>query len=979
VNLEGAASLTAKQVAKVSPPVAAPSFGIKNIVAAPELQPDPSANYFQKQTTPKPVERPTEVTIEDPEPVNCEHHTVTVKPSTTPKTIIIQAESSFARESQLAPQPYLPPPESPSSAQTLSQPNKFFLPLQTPTRETSSTPKPFLETYPKASATFVQSENILPPYQDNLFKTTTLPPRPSSLKPEKPVFEGQAANPSESVIPVDNEVDNCKHSFHSFLCTPSSSSRSRRPFNSSKPKTIPSLTGDSTFDDPSRVLPPSAQSAFQSTTPKLITPLSTTTSRPVSTSTAPTDPKFFAEAAQNPVQVASLQDPKQPDICKDVFHSFLCQPIDTSRRKQKYGERYQSTSARRPVSSASLKGDSSFVQPSKLLPNLKELYTTARPIEVSSTSFLPHVTPKISISSQTPSILCNHSKPSPTEIRPYVTAPNTPSPIPIPQPDSAFVQPVGLPYSKTPSTTIRPTPHVSEAPILNVPAAQTQDISIAKPDPNQEHSHHHSHDHGHGHDHHGIDICKDPFHSFLCTPVFPSKRKRPTGELPSRFRNPVPPKLVGASSFIQPTQLRPSDTKTLTIRPPIITTKNSIPPTEKPCFSKEKDVQPQPAQTANTKLITQPAIRNDSKSEDSCKNIFHSACGKNKLTSKAPQVHNPPLPYSNLKSESSFVNPSKASISLTANTQGTENQASVLGYVYPKPSLTQQIVTSLPTSTQHPGYVYNSPSKPLTYQASQLRGDSTFVQPFKQIPPINLKNQGTNNQELLIGFNEPAGYNYQKPSNTPQYPSSTTTRTHSTTESIFGQDTGTHESAQGYNYPKPSPDQQIVTQRPPDFGHTTYTPPGYNYPTPKKQLQYPEPLNVPLTSSLIGAGSNTESRQVLPSFSREKGDENEKVTQVPRYDNPYPTFAEPVNQPRPFAKIGTTTDPKPPCEHSLPKRTPSQTLKPLALPSPAEYVRGPTGAASVLAGSNEVPNKCNHPFLGYVCKRSSDGQVYKNK
>lgn len=973
MNPEGAASLTAKQVAKPSARVAALSVGVKDIAAAPELQPDPSSNYFHKQSTPKPVTRPTEVTIEDPEFVNCQHHTVTVKPPTTPKTVIIQGESSFARESKLAPEPYLPPPESPSPAPTFSQPHILSLPLQTPTRKTSPTPKPFFEAYPKASATFVQSENILPSYQNKNFQTTTLPPLPSSVKPERPIFEGQAASPSKSVIPIDNEVDNCKHSFHSFLCNPASSSRNRRPFNSPKPKPLLSLTGDSTFDDPSRVLPSLAQDPFQKSTTKLKPQVSTTTSSPTSIPTPPKDPNFSAEAAQNPVQVASLQDPKQPDICKDAFHSFLCQPVDTSRRRQKYGVRYQVTTAGTPASSASLRGDSSFIRPSKLLPNLKEPPATVGSIEESSTSFPEYLTPRLIISSQTPSILCNHSKPSPNKIQPYVISPSTQPPNPIPQPNSALIQLVGLPHPSITSTTIRPAQHSPETPTLNVPAAQTQDISIVKPDPGQEHSHDHSHNHDHGHDHHGIDICKDPFHSFLCTPVFPSKRKRPTGELPARFRNPVPPKLFGENSFNQPAQPLPSDTKIFTIRPPLITTKNSIPPTEPPCSSKEQDIQPQPAQPTNTKLIPQPGIRAELKSENPCKNGFLSACDDQKSTSKASPAHTPPVFHSSLKGESSFLSPSKA-----LNPQGTENQGSVLGYVYPKPSSTQEIATTLPKSTEHPGYIYNPPSKPLKYPTSFLKGDSTFVQPSRQIAPSNLRSQSTGNKELSIGFNEFTGYNYQNPYTTPKYTTSTTTIP-VTTDTISGQDTGNHETAQGYDYPKPQPAQQIVTQRLPVDGLATYTPSGYNYPTPAKQLQYPKTLKLPFTSTLTGAGSNTESRQALPpgSWNGERATNN--ITQTASHDNRYNTFVEIDNQSQPFATTRNTADPKPRCDNSLPKRTAIQTTAAPASPSPAEYVRGLSGAASVLAASNEVPDKCNHPFLGYVCKRSSDGQVHKNK
>ena len=973
-NPESAASFAAKRVVKPSAPVAAPSVEVHSIAAAPELQPDPSSSLFQKETTPKSVTRPTEVIIGDPEFVNCQHHTVIVKPPTTPKAIIIEGESSFARESKLAPQPYLPPPESPSPAPSLSQPHILSLPLQTPTRNTSPTPKPVFETYPKTSATFVRSENILPPHQNKNFRTT-LPPLSSSPKHERPIFEGQAANPSQSVIPNDNEVDNCKHSFHSFLCNPTTSSRNRRPFNNSKPKPDTSLTADSSFDDPSRLLPALASATFQKTTTKSVSLLSTSTSRPISTSTPPKDPKFFAEAAQNPVQVASLQDPKQPDICKDAFHSFLCQPIDTSRRRQKYGERYQSTIARTPVSSTSLRGDSSFIQPSKLLPNLKEPPVAEGPIEASNITSPAFLTSRLNISHQTTSILCNHSKPSPNTIRPYVIAPNTQPPIPVPKPDSTFIQPVVLANPSTPSTTIRPAHHAPELPILNIPAAQTQDVSIVKPEPGQEHNH----DHRHGHDHHGIDICKDPFHSFLCAPVFPSKRKRPTGELPARFRNPVPPTLLGASSFNQPAKLLPSDDKIMTIRPPITTTKISIPPKEPPCSSKERDIQPQPAQTTNTKLIARPEHRTQYNSEDICNNVFHSACDANKSATKASKTQISLSSQSNLNGEGSFVNPSKALTSLIVNGQGTENQDSVLGYVYPKPSSIQQTETTLPIPTKPPGYIYNQPSKSLKYPTSSLRGESTFVQPSREITPINLRSQSTENQESSIAFNEFSGYNYRRPSTRLPDTTPATTTVSVTTNSISGLDTGNHETAQSYNYKKPSPVQQIVTQRHPVDGLTTYTPPGHNYPTPDKQFQYKKTLTVPFTSALISAGSNIESRHSLLSVSQNGESSKEGITQVSPYDSPYyHIFDEADNQPRPFAKIRTTTDQKPPCDHTLPKRTAIQTPESHPPPSPAEYVRGPTSAASVLAASNKVPDKCNHPFLGYVCKRSSDGQVHKS-
>jgi hypothetical protein len=317
---------------------------------------------------------------------------------------------------------------------------------------------------------------------------------------------------------------------------------------------------------------------------------------------------------------------------------------------------------------------------------------------------------------------------------------------------------------------------------------------------------------------------------------------------------------------------------------------------------------------------------------------------------------------------------------LAVDDQATENQDSLLGYVYPKPISTQQISTALPISTQPPGYIYNLPSKPFKYPTSSLRGDSTFVQPSREIAPVNLRSQSTENQESSIAFNEFPGYNYQRSSTTSTYTTPATKTISVTIDSISGQDTGNHKTAQDYNYSKPSPFQQVVTQRPSVDGLTTYAPSGYNYPTPEKQLQYPKTLNVPFTSALVGAGSNTESKQSLPSVSQNGESVKANKAPVRPYDSLYsPIFSAPDNQPKSLAKIGTATDPKPPCDHTLPKRTAIQTPESPPPPSPAEYVRGPTSAASVLAASNKVPDKCNHPFLGYVCKRSSDVQVQNSK
>jgi hypothetical protein len=316
---------------------------------------------------------------------------------------------------------------------------------------------------------------------------------------------------------------------------------------------------------------------------------------------------------------------------------------------------------------------------------------------------------------------------------------------------------------------------------------------------------------------------------------------------------------------------------------------------------------------------------------------------------------------------------------LVVNGQGTENQDSVLGYVYPKPSTTLQIASTLPTSTQPPGYIYNQPSKPLKYPTPSLRGDSTFVQPSREIAPVNLRSQSTENQKSSIAFKEFPGYNYKRPSTTLPYTTPATTTINVTTDSTSGQDTGNHETAQDYNNPKPYPFQQVVTQRPSFDGLTTYAPSRYNYPTPEKQFQYQKTLNVPFTSALVEAGSNTESRHSLPAISQNGGNVQGNIRPVRPYDSPHSLiFSAQENQSRSFAKIGTATDPIPPCDHTLPKRTAIQTPESPPLPSLAEYVRGPTSAASVLAASNNVPDKCNHPFLGYVCKRSSDGQVHNN-
>jgi len=969
------ASFTVKQAEEPPAPEPASSFGIRTLAASPVLQPDPSSNHLQEQTTSKPFTRLNEATVGDPSVINCQQDTSTVETPTTPNTIVILGESSFARQSKLAPQPYLPPPESPSVAPTFLQPLKLSLPLKLPTKKPESTSKPDLETHPKPSATFVQSESILPSSENKPFRTTTEPPLISSPKSERPLFVGQAANVPESVIPTDNEVDNCKHSFHSFLCTSSSSSRSRRPFNISRPLPISPLTGDSSFENPTKLLPPVAQPASQKTIkptakdlhtkPKPVTQRPATTLRPVLSTT---DPKLFAEAAQSPVQVTALQDKKQLRICDDAFHSFLCQPINTSRRRQKYGERYQNSAVRIPATSAPLRGDSSFIQPSKILLNSNQPRTNVNFTAVSNTSLPPLFTTGTGSTPQEPVTSCNHTKTPTTTSRPYVTASNTPTAIPALRPDSTFIQAAKLPYPQTLPNTTRATSRVSrpQTSLLNVPAAQTPDVSIVRPD--NDHSHDHSHDHGHEHDHHGIDICKDPFHSFLCTPVIPSKRRRLTGGLPERFRNPVPPNFLGASSFNQPTKIFPPDTKAVTSRPPPATTKSSF-QEKKPIFSsQQRDIQQKPAQTTLAKLLPRPTTQIRSKSEHSCKQVFHTfLCeeGGSKTTFKAQSS---PLPPSKLVGDSSFVNPSKVLPSLSLNAQSTENQGSIQGYAYPKPSPTQQTTSPIPTTTHQQGYAYNPPYKPLQYPASTLKGESTILQPLKTFASNNLTGQSTENRASSSGFKEFPGYNYQKPLNPLRYPTTTTapssTIIHDTVDNISGQ--GTRNQG---NY-KPPPNQ-LITTLPPAAS-------GYKHPTPAKPVQYPYPLQTPLTSTQIGTRRHTEARKTLPLVS-ENGSAKNSVSQRPPSNDPFSAFRQPDDQLRAFETTDAATHQKPLCDHSLPQGTPVQTPQSSALPSPSEFVRGPAGVASVLAASNELPDKCNHPFLGYVCKRSSDSRINKNK
>jgi hypothetical protein len=336
--------------------------------------------------------------------------------------------------------------------------------------------------------------------------------------------------------------------------------------------------------------------------------------------------------------------------------------------------------------------------------------------------------------------------------------------------------------------------------------------------------------------------------------------------------------------------------------------------------------------------LSQPETRLDPKDEDSSKRSFYNfSCDRNSSTTENPATYSSPLPPSNLKGDSSFVNPSKVLPSSTLNAQGTESKGSLLGYVYPTPSPTQQTATPLPTSTQHTGYIYDPPSKPLQYPTSSLRGDNTFIQPLKTTAPNNFSGQSTENRAFSSGFNEFSGYNYQKPSKPFKYPTSAPITSVASVK-ISGQVTNN--------------DENITTRK------------------------FQIPIS-PFTGIPVSSSSNTEYRKTLPTFSTNGQSTNKIIPRIPPYDS-HSELAERDNQPRPFAKIGAATDQQPPCDHSLPQSTDAHSPR-SAPPSPSEFVRGPTGAASVLAASNELPDKCNHPFLGYVCKRSSDGQVHKNK
>lgn len=902
-----------KQESKSSVIVPAPSFGIRTIAAPPAIQPDSSNSPEQ--------------TIDDPSFANCEQHSVVVKPSTTPKTVHILGESSFARESKLSPGPYLPPRESPSPSSTFLQPIEISLPPHLPEKEIESTPKPFLETYHKPSATILSNENVLPPFQSRNSQSTTISPRRPSPKPERPQIEGQEGSAPESVIATDNEVDSCKHSFHSFLCTPSSFSRSRRPFNNlGQPPSSP-LTGESSFGRPSKLLPPVARPSSQETKISVaektvpITERSRTTLTPALKSIAPlTDPNIYAEAAQNPIQLLSLQDQKQPDICKDAFHSFLCQPINSSRRRQKYGERYQSSNKLTRDPSVPLRADSSFNQPSKLLPILNQPLTTLAP----STSFSPHFTPETDSLYQKPAISCNHTKPPQTTNTPFVIVSSTTPPILAPKPESTFIQAARLPFPKTQFSTLRTSE--PQTFVRNDPAAQTPDVTVLRP--NHDVNHDHSHAHDHGHNHHRIDICKDPFHSFLCTPVIPSKRRRPTGELPARFRNAADRNILEAGSFNQPTKVIPPDTKSVTIIPPSIITKSSF-PSNVPTYSpQENDHRLQSSKNSRVRLPPQPATQIRSQNDDPCNRIFNTFLfEKNGSIRNLSSAEALSLPRSNLEGASSFDNPSKVLPSLTLNPQGTEYKNS------------------------NQGYEYNPPPNVLQDPSHSLRGESTIGQTSKIVVPVSSTGKNNENLSFASRFKEFPGYSYQEPSKTFQYPISTlpSTTTRVTTEGTSGQGTGNHEISQGYNYPKPPPDQQIL-------------PSGYNYPIPAQSFQYPESLR---------ESSSIESRKTLPSVYFNGQNTKEGAYQTRNPEDAYTTTAELDIRPRSFEKTDQN------CDHSLPRRAYVDTQGSSAPSSPSEFVRGLSGTASVLAASNELPDKCNHPFLGYVCKRSSDVKTHK--
>ncbi|KAJ9593119.1 hypothetical protein L9F63_027639, partial [Diploptera punctata] len=803
---QGAASFNVKQILKPSPPVvAAPSFDVKTIAS-----PDSASNFLRILTTPPPTERK----IEDTSPVNCEQHNkyvkapLTPKPTTsTPKPVAIIGESSFSRESRLPPQPYLPPIDSPSPAPTFLDPQKIAPPL------TSDPPK---------------------------VKTS--------------ILEGQAANAPQSIVPNDNEVDNCKHAFHSFLCSSPSRSRNRPTLTPNVP-----LTGESTFLDPQNVLLPSPQNKLIVTPRTSISSTRPTTTRPTTTrpiKTSKTPPRILAEAAQTPIAVLA----PQTENSQEPY--YFCNTSSTTVKPI--------TSIPRTYSPFQFKSDPNSFRSSTLPPT-----TSRKTFTFASTT---------------------------TKIKPFTFTPFSTTPSPI-RGDSSFIDPVRFPFPS--STTQKPTVRTPDPPVRNIAAAQTPDVTVVKPD----HEHNHDHDHGHDH-HHGIDI-------------LPSKRKRPTGELPARFKNPVPPNLTGASSFNNPTKVLPEVNK---------------PPSN------------------NNNNIKNNHIEQVQQLPPPCDHPSHQSSSS--------------LPQTSLRGGSTFQNPSKVLPPLSA--QSSENRDIVKGYDYPKPS------TSIPITTRNPGYVYNKPDNQLQYPKYSLFSASTNDQPSKIDPPFKFSAQNSDNKP---------GYTYEKPAIPLQLPSTTT----KPNDNIFGQDNNNKGNSQGYNYPKPPPNRQFPTPRPVNNIRSGNVPPEFNRnagktpfsssifgskTSPESVLPIGQSANnrevsqdysypKPVTSTQL-AGQDLFATKKPDSFQGYNYRKSENEFQSPSNDRT-PTIIVPAIQPRPFSK---PTVESPPCDH-----TSHQVTRSAKIPSPSEFVRGPTGAAGLLAASNDLPDKCNHPFLGYICKRSSDKPI----
>jgi hypothetical protein len=197
--------------------------------------------------------------------------------------------------------------------------------------------------------------------------------------------------------------------------------------------------------------------------------------------------------------------------------------------------------------------------------------------------------------------------------------------------------------------------------------------------------------------------------------------------------------------------------------------------------------------------------------------------------------------------------------------------------------------------------------------------------------PNNFAGQSAENREFSSRFKEFSGYNYPRPSTPFTYPTSVITAS----------------TAKPYN----ALIQDVKLQ---DY-------------TPFKAGKF---HTSPFEGIPVAASSDTDYRDTLTSLSSNGQNAETTVPQKPPYD-PYTKLADRDNQARPFARVGAATDAKPLCDHSSPQTS--------APPSPSEFVRGPRAAASVLAAAKELRDKCNHPFLGYVCKRSSDGHVLRNK